>query len=152
MRRLARKCAMQLVYQLDMQQALCGAEYAEDTVQQALRLFWQTQAQETDKLTLQDKAYTQRVVCGIAQHVRTMDNLLAQAAHNWRPERMMRAELAIVRVAVYEMLWEADIARAVAIDEAIRLGKEFGGPQAAAFINGVLDAIQPAGVADASKI
>ncbi len=62
-------------------------------------------------------------------------------ADNWRLERMPAVDRNILRLAVYEMLYERDTPKLVVVDEAIELAKKFGSEQSGRFVNGLLDGL-----------
>ena len=68
----------------------------------------------------------------------TIDMLLADAASGWRLNRMGKAELTILRIAVYEMRYDDEVPEKVAINEAVELAKKYGNDSSAGFVNGVL--------------
>ena len=68
----------------------------------------------------------------------TIDMLLSEAASGWRLNRMGKAELTILRIAVYEMRYDEEVAEKVAINEAVELAKKYGNDASAGFVNGVL--------------
>lgn len=74
----------------------------------------------------------------IEENLETLDKTLSEAATGWKLNRMGKVELAILRLAVYEMKLDEDIPEGVAINEAVELAKKFGGDDSPAFINGVL--------------
>ena len=59
-------------------------------------------------------------------------------SETWKTKRMSKVDLAILRLAVYEMKWDEDVPTGVAINEAVELAKKFSGEGAPAFVNGVL--------------
>ena len=59
-------------------------------------------------------------------------------AKGWKTGRMGKAELAILRLAVYELKYDEDVPVKVAINEAVELAKKFGGDESPAFVNGIL--------------
>lgn len=67
-----------------------------------------------------------------------IDLLIDEKAKGWKTNRMGKVELTILRLAVYEMLYDEDVPVNVAINEAVELSKKFGGDETPAFINGVL--------------
>lgn len=67
-----------------------------------------------------------------------IDMILAGAASGWRLNRMGKAELTILRVAVYEIRFDEDVPDKVAINEAVELAKKYGSDAAYGFVNGVL--------------
>ena len=78
-----------------------------------------------------------------ASHMEEIDEIISSNAEGWNISRMGKVELAIIRLAVFEMRFDEDIPELVAIDEAVELAKKFGGDQAPSFINGVLARIVP---------
>ena len=68
----------------------------------------------------------------------TIDMLLSEAASGWRLNRMGKAELTILRIAVYEMRYDEEVPEKVAINEAVELAKKYGNDTSAGFVNGVL--------------
>jgi N utilization substance protein B len=79
---------------------------------------------------------------GTARTLDRIDPLIAEAATNWRLERLAVIDRLVLRLAVYELLERSDVPPAVVINEAIELARTFSGPDAIRFVNGVLDAIR----------
>ncbi|MCC8142348.1 MAG: transcription antitermination factor NusB [Lachnospiraceae bacterium] len=90
------------------------------------------------ELSEEDAAYIEAKVRDISDHLDEIDELINAGAENWKTTRMAKAELAIIRLAVYEMKYEEEIPVSVAINEAVELAKVYGGDKGAAFVNGVL--------------
>ncbi len=84
---------------------------------------------------LEDIRLRAQAVC---QHLDEIDALLNEKAEKWKTSRMAKAELAILRLAVYEMKYDEDISDSIAINEAVELAKVYGAEQGASFVNGVL--------------
>ena len=70
-----------------------------------------------------------------------IDEKISANAKGWKIERIAKAELAILRLAVYEALYEESVPVGVAVNEAVELAKEYGGENGAAFVNGILGKI-----------
>ncbi len=85
--------------------------------------------------------YARRLVRGTLEHRQEIDELLRQQAEHWRLERMPAVDRNILRLAVYEFLYETDVPKLVILDEAIELAKAFGSEQSGRFVNGMLDGI-----------
>jgi N utilization substance protein B len=85
--------------------------------------------------------YAARLVEGVAARGDKIDALLQQHVAGWTLDRLGVLERSILRMAVYELLWEPDVPPAVAIDEAVALAKRFCSDEAGALVNGVLGAI-----------
>ncbi|MCR5106359.1 MAG: transcription antitermination factor NusB [Eubacterium sp.] len=88
-----------------------------------------------------DIDYIDNKVTAIQDRVSEIDNEIDTHSNSWKVARMGKTELAILRVAVYEILFDDDIPNAVAVNEAIELAKVYSDEKSAAFINGVLDGI-----------
>ena len=88
-----------------------------------------------------DIDYIDNKVTAIQDRVSEIDNEIDAHSNSWKVARMGKTELAILRVAVYEILFDDDIPNAVAVNEAIELAKVYSDEKSAAFINGVLDGI-----------
>lgn len=67
-----------------------------------------------------------------------IDMILSEAASGWTLNRMGKAELTILRIAVYEMVFDEDVPEKVAINEAVELAKKYGNDASSGFVNGVL--------------
>ena len=85
--------------------------------------------------------YAKTLVRGTLDHLEQIDKLIRQQAEHWRLERMPPVDRNILRLAIYEFLFETDVPKLVILDEAIELAKEFGTEQSGRFVNGVLDGI-----------
>ncbi len=85
--------------------------------------------------------YAQELVRGTEDHRAEIDAMIRAQADNWRLERMPAVDRNILRLAVYEMLFEKDIPKLVVLDEAIELAKKFGSEQSGRFVNGLLDGL-----------
>ena len=88
-----------------------------------------------------DKEYIQKKYEAVAAKVPEIDSLLNESAKGWRTARMNKVDLTVLRLAVYEMKWDEDIPVEVAINEAVKLAKRFGGENSSSFVNGVLGKI-----------
>jgi transcription antitermination protein NusB len=95
-----------------------------------------------ERLSPEGRDFAARIALGTARSVDEVDPLIAASAENWRPARMAVIDRLILRQAVYQFLHMPDVPRAVVIDEAVELAREFGGGESDKFVNGVLDAIK----------
>ena len=85
--------------------------------------------------------YARTLVEGTLEHLEEIDELVRLQAEHWRLERMPAVDRNILRLAVFEFLYETDVPKLVVLDEAIELAKSFGTDQSGRFVNGVLDGI-----------
>lgn len=107
-----------------------------DGADRGLDAFWaQTEASDDAK------GFALSLIAGTRQHQERIDALIDAAANNWRLERLAVVDLAVLRVAVFELLEQPEVPPAVVLDEAIDIAKRFGTNESGAFVNGVLDRI-----------
>ena len=125
-RRSARKNAFFLLFQMDFNEA---AEF-----EQVKEIFF---AEKEEPVEESDKAFILSEVEGVHEHMAEIDGLIEQSAKGWDLSRMNKVDLAILRLAVYEMKY-GETPIGVAINEAVELAKKFSSDEAPAFINGVL--------------
>ena len=85
-----------------------------------------------------DIAYIEKKAAAIAAHVTEIDGKINAVATGWKTNRMGKVELAIIRLAVYEMEYDDDIPTGVAINEAVELAKKYGTKDSPSFVNGIL--------------
>lgn len=84
--------------------------------------------------------FTWDLVRGVWQKRSELDNMITAFSQNWRIERMGRVELALLRMAMYELVFSNETPPKVVLNEAIELSKQFGDDNARGFVNGILDA------------
>ncbi len=87
------------------------------------------------------RSYADALVHGVAGRRAEIDALITKASANWRLERMTPVDRNVLRMGAYELLVEMAIPRAVILDEAVELAKQFGGENSGPFVNGVLDRV-----------
>ncbi len=86
-------------------------------------------------------AFALTLASGTRAHLADIDKKIAAYSVNWSKERISRVALSVMRLAVYEMLFEDSIPESVSINEAVELAKKYGGEEDASFINGILGSI-----------
>ena len=82
--------------------------------------------------------YIRRLVGGVSEHAAELDTYIEKYAKGWRFERISLVASAIMRVAMYEILYMPDIPHGVAISEAVNIAKDYESPEVVKFINGIL--------------
>lgn len=85
-----------------------------------------------------DCDYLRQKVCAVLGAMKDLDAKINSVALGWKTGRMGKVELTILRLALYEMLYEEDVPEKVAVNEAVELSKKFGGKDSPAFVNGIL--------------
>jgi len=111
-----------------------AAEFdAADDLTYYLENFAETGAGEED--------FILREIQGVYDNLDTIDKHIDETAESWELGRIAKADMAIMRLAVYEILYAGDIAASVSINEAVELAKEFSTEESGKFVNGVLGKI-----------
>lgn len=82
--------------------------------------------------------YIRRLVSGVAEHAAELDTYIEKYAQGWRFERISLVASAIMRVAMYEILYMPEIPHGVAINEAVEIAKKYESPETVRFLNGIL--------------
>ena len=85
--------------------------------------------------------YFQTLFHNVTDHLEEIDRILDKHTYKWRVDRMAKVDLAVLRLALGEILYMDDVPAAAAIDEAVKLGKKFGGEDSFKFVNGILGKI-----------
>ena len=91
-----------------------------------------------DTASRKDIDYIQSKTAAVAVLADEIDDRINAVAKGWKTKRMGKVELAIIRLAVYEMEYDDDIPTGVAINEAVELAKKYGTEDAPSFVNGIL--------------
>lgn len=128
----AREAAVQMLYQVEVGQL---------TVNDASRLHGVVGAPDVSGLDEEAEAYANALVRGAWESRGAIDERIADAARNWRVERMTVLDRTVLRLAVHELLAHPETPPKVVIDEAIDLARSYSGDEAAKFVNGVLDGV-----------
>ena len=106
---------------------------AEDMPEQE-KLFFEDEDAAQDK----DADYIQTKFQKISEKLPEIDALLNEKTEKWDTARMSKVDLTILRLAVYEILFDESVPTGVAINEAVELAKKFGQDASPTFVNGVL--------------
>jgi N utilization substance protein B len=85
--------------------------------------------------------FTEKNVFGVIENLLFIDQVIAAVSKDWNVERMANVDRNIMRLALYEVFFCDDIPNNVSVNEAVDLGKKFGGDESGKFINGILGKI-----------
>jgi len=96
-----------------------------------------TSSEELEEAT----RYARELVRGTRENLGRIDEMIREQAEHWRLERMPGVDRNILRLAVYELLFDTDVPQLVIVDEAIELAKSFGSERSSGFVNGLLDGL-----------
>lgn len=88
-----------------------------------------------------DAKFIDEVINGAIKNTKEIDDLIVKSAPEWPLEQISTIDKTVLRIAIYELLHLNDIPPKVAINEAVELGKSFGGENSSKFINGVLGTV-----------
>jgi len=127
-RRKAREETLRILFRL---------EFENKQIEKTLNQYW-----ESKKTPEEIKEYSTWLVNGIISDQAKIDNIIQKVSEHWRVSRMALVDRNILRMAVFELLHEKNIAPAIIINEAIEIAKKYSGDEAATFVNGILDAIR----------
>lgn len=134
-RRAARELALNVIYQCDL-----GIPF-DEALPTALE-----NANLGDLITAkyntadEARAYAARLAEGIREHRDQLDAVITEFSRDWPIDRQPNVDRNILRIALYEMLYEPDVPDIVSIDEAVELARTFSTDESGGFINGVLAA------------
>lgn len=125
MRRRARELALQMLYQSE----LAGADES--------RL--ESDFEELRKSDSEVRSFAMELYSGTLEHRAEIDRLLGEQTAHWRLDRLATVDRNILRLAMFELIYQTETPAPVVIDEAIEVAKKFGAGDSARFVNGVLD-------------
>ncbi len=123
-RRKARKRALDFLYEADLR----GTN--------ALELYL---ARGSDELA--QEAYVEKLLRGVAEHQNKLDELIMTYAQGWDMDRMPAIDRNLLRLSIYELLWEPELDERIAINEAVEMAAELSTNDSSSYINGVLGRI-----------
>ncbi len=129
-RHKARECALQMLFASD----LVGSD-----AESLTNNYWI----ELGDTAIDDKTrkFANRLVIGTLENIESIDNVIRTRAEHWRIERMAIVDRNVLRLAVYEFIYQ-DTPDTVALNEALEIARRFSTFEATQFINGILDAIK----------
>ena len=130
--RQGRIAALQMLYQWEIGRL---------TLPEVAQTFWRIGEFEPPP-TERAQARAQALATGTVDHLPAIDRVLEDASTNWRLERMPVVDRLILRMGIYELMYEPATPPAVVIDEALELARRFSTDEAVPFVNGVLDAVK----------
>ncbi|MCU0666817.1 MAG: transcription antitermination factor NusB [Candidatus Omnitrophica bacterium] len=128
-RTLARECALQILYQIDI-----TGQFDDKTMPD----FWSSR-EDVEQVS---QSFANQLVQGVLDHKEALDKIISQYATNWRLDRMAVVDRNVLRLSCYELMFCDDIPPKVAINEAVDLAKKFSAPESGKFVNGIVDKIK----------
>jgi len=134
-RRQVREAVVRLVYMSDFR--------SEDGLSKAFELTLSESGLPEDeeelesKVRSKDRREIEEKALSVIGKKMEFDDLIAEKTEGWKPSRIPKVELSIIRVALYEVLYE-NLDKGIAINEAIEIAKKYGDSNSGAFVNGIL--------------
>ncbi len=125
-RREQREQIFKLVFQLEFND--------KEEMPEQMRLYLEQEEIRSEK----DCAYISQKFENIRERITELDELINEQATGWKTDRMGKVDLAIIRLALYEIKYDDSVPTSVAINEAVELAKKFGQDESSSFVNGVL--------------
>lgn len=119
-RHTAREKAFQSLFQIDINE-MSAEEAIQNVVEEPVH-----------------DAFLNQLVYGVVKHREEIDQKISDNLENWSFNRIASVERTLLRLAVYELMYEEDIPNKVTLNEAIELAKVFGDDKSGSFVNGVL--------------
>lgn len=129
-RKLSREKAMELLF---------GMTLSKDTMEDAVEAFVENYEGDIKEI---DLTYVKQVLIGVNNNKEAIDKVIQDNLHNWKIERISKVNLSILRIATYELLYDKEVPRGVAINEALEITIRYSDEKSVSFINGVLDKIK----------
>ena len=127
-RRKSRETAMQCLYKSAIREDMAGLPSTE---------FWQEAG-----VTPEVQDFAQQIISEALSHRETIDELIQKYTLHWKIDRIAAVDLAILRMAISEMLFIPSTPSVVVIDEAVEIAKKYSTTESGAFVNGILDKIK----------
>lgn len=129
-RKLSREKAMELLF---------GMTLSKDTVEEAIENFVDNYEGNIKEI---DLTYVKKTLIGVENNKEAIDEVISANLHNWKIDRISKVNLTILRLAAYEMLYNEEVPKGVAINEALEITRRYSDEKSVSFINGVLDKIK----------
>jgi len=127
-RHLFRIIAMQSLYEKEFREDLTLDEIVKRNVEKVIP--------DADDLTFLDK-----MIAGVVKHEKELDQIITKYAPEWPLDQIPVIDKVLLRISIYELLHDPEIPPKVAINEAVELGKSYGGENSSKFVNGVLGSV-----------
>ena len=136
-RRIAREYSIQFLFSLNFN------EHEDTTAELEAFLEHKEENREEEEsfLNKASKEYAMEAVKGTIEHLEEIDRLIEFHTTGWKKDRIAKVDLAILRLAIYEIVFNNEIPDGVAANEAIELAKKFSTEESGSFVNGVLGKI-----------
>ncbi len=123
-------------------QCLYSQEFTDVTGEDGLKMLFDSLPENDDNADPEAEAFAWQLVLGVWHNKAAIDAVIEENATNWRVDRIGRVELGVLRVAVYELLFDRAFSPRIIINDAVEIVRQFGIERSAGFVNGVLTAVE----------
>ncbi len=128
-RRTAREHIFKMIFQTEF--------HKEEEIDEAIEIY----RESIENINKSDMSFIKSEIKGIIENKNVVDDTINKYAEGWEISRIAKVDLAILRIAIYEIIYVNDIPNKVAANEAVELAKVFSSDKSPSFINGVLGKI-----------
>jgi len=118
---------------------LFGMTLSKDTIEEVVETFEENYEGNIKDI---DLTYVKQALIGVENNKEVIDKIIETNLHNWKIDRISKVNLSILRLATYELLYDDEVPRSVAINEALEITRRYSDEKSVGFINGVLDKIK----------
>lgn len=126
-RRETRECAFSLLFQIDF--------WPPDEIERQIELYFEECPQKLDESNI---SFIREEVLGAYNSKQNIDDKIDNHLRAWNLNRISKVDLAILRLALYEILYNTEIPVGVSVNEAVELAKKYSSDESPSFINGIL--------------
>lgn len=138
LRNTAREIAVHLAYELSFTDKAVEALLEDRLTAESFAQLAEEDPLYAEAPNAKQAAYIRRLVSGVGEHGAELDGYIAKYAKGWKFSRIPLVASAIMRVAMFEILYMQDIPDKAAINEAVEIAKKYETPETVKFINGIL--------------
>lgn len=128
-RKLSREKTMELLFSMTL---------SKESVEEVVETFIDNYESNLKEI---DLTYLKQTLAGVENNKEAIDEVISANLHNWKIDRISKINLTILRLAAYELLYNEEVPKNVAINEALELTRRYSDEKSVSFINGVLDKI-----------
>ena len=150
-RNTAREIAIHLSYELSFTNKPIDELLDERLTKESFAVLAEEDALYQEAPNAKQAEYIRRLVKGVNEHAAELDGYIEKYAKGWKFSRIPLVASAIMRVAMYEILYMQDIPNGAAINEAVEIAKKYETPETVKFINGILGSFVRQEIPDAAK-
>lgn len=128
-RKLSREKTMELLFSMTL---------SKESVEEVVETFIDNYESNLKEI---DLTYLKQTLAGVENKKEAIDEVISANLHNWKIDRISKVNLTILRLATFELLYNEEVPKNVAINEALELTRRYSDEKSVSFVNGVLDKI-----------